>query len=100
MAIILGVSIARSSIAAKKNDAEPPHTPTLVFYLTGSTDQRDEDVLRASVQKLKSVRKVNVNAAREWIQVQFDSHVVSYHQVAQAIADAGAALGRKYDPWL
>jgi hypothetical protein len=46
------------------------------------------------------VRKISVNIARGFAQVRFDSHIVSYHQVAQAIADAGTAAGKKLDPRL
>ncbi len=91
---------APAADASKDDDAYAPHTPTLIFYLSEMTDQRDADALQASLQKLKSVRKINLNLARGYAQVRFDSHVVSYHQVAQAIADAGTALGRKFDPRL
>ena len=65
-----------------------PHTPTLIFHLTGQTDA---DAIRASVQKLASVQKIVFDQGT--VRVRFDSHVVSYHQVAQAI-------GGKYDPAL
>ena len=34
------------------------------------------------------------------VRVRFDSHVVSYHQIAKAIAEAGAPRGKKFDPTL
>ena len=89
-----------SRAADAKDDAYAPHTPTLIFYLSNVASTKDADAIRASVEKLASVRKVSINTARGWAQVRFDSHVVSYHQVAQAIADAGAALGKKLDPRL
>ena len=101
LVMLLGVLISQSANAAKKPaGSDPPHTPTLIFYLSEVAGEKDADAIRASVQSLKSVLKVNVNTAGGFVQVQFDSHVVSYHQVAQAIADAGVALGRKYDPRL
>jgi copper chaperone CopZ len=88
------------SPAAKKPGAEPPHTPTLVFYLTGIANESEAETLRASVQKLPSVSKIEVNLPRGQVQVRFDSHIISYHQVAQAITDAGASLGKQWDPRL
>ncbi|MBI3881351.1 MAG: heavy-metal-associated domain-containing protein [Verrucomicrobia bacterium] len=97
---LVGVCVSRAADAAKDDDVYAPHTPTLIFYLTGVTGQPDADAISNSVAKLPSVRKVNVNAARGFAQVRFDSYVVSYHQVAQAIADAGKAVGKKFDPRL
>jgi len=91
---------APAADVAIDDDAYAPHTPTLIFYLSEMTSQQDADAIQASLQKLKSIRKINLNLARGYAQVRFDSHVVSYHQVAQTIADAGTALGRNLDPRL
>jgi len=85
---------------AVKNDDYAPHTPTLVFHLAGLTGQKDEEAIEASVAKLPGVRKVSVDSVHGLAQVRFDSHVVSYHQVAQALADAGTAVGKQFDPRL
>lgn len=98
--LIALVCVSRAAPAAKDDEAYAPHTPTLIYYLSGSIEKKDEDAIRTSVQKLKSVRKVVVNMARGYAQVRFDSHVVSYHQVAQAILDAGEGVGKKFDPRL
>ena len=82
------------------DDAYRPHTPTLAYYVSGLAGQKDADTIVARVQTLPSVRKVRVDLVRQYVQVRFDSHVVSYHQVAQAIADAGVKLKRKFDPRL
>ena len=81
-------------------DAYQPHTPTLIFYLSNATRPEDAEAIRASVQKLASVKKINADTDRGFVQVRFDSHVVSFHQVAEAIAAAGILLGKKYDPRL
>ena len=93
-------SPAPAADAAKDGEAYAPHTPTLIFYLSEMKNQQDADAIQAAVQKLPSVRKIHLNLERGFAQVRFDSHVVSYHQVAQAIADAGTSLGRKFDPRL
>jgi copper chaperone CopZ len=77
-----------------------PHTPALVFYLSGANEPRDADAIRAAVTKLKTATVLEVNAERGYAHIRFDSHVVSYHQVAQAIADAGVSRGMHYDPYL
>jgi copper chaperone CopZ len=90
------------SCAAETADDETyrPHTPTLIYYLSAVADQTDADTIVRSVKKLPSVRKADVNIGRAYVQVRFDSHVVSYHQVGQAIADAGAVVGKKFEPRL
>jgi copper chaperone CopZ len=100
IAALLAARVVSAADDANDDEAYRPHTPTLVFYVSGLSRQKDADTIRARVQKLPSVRKVNVNAARAYAQVRFDSHVVSYHQVAQAIADAGPAAGKKFEPRL
>ena len=90
-----------TAVAAEDpSDAYQPHTPTLIFYLSNVTGPEDAEAIRVSVQKLASVKKVNADPARGFVQVRFDSHVVSFHQVAEAIASAGIPLNKKYDPRL
>jgi hypothetical protein len=85
-------------VTETNDEVRQPHTPTLIFYLSGVEDQKDADALRASVQKLKSASVRDVSTNRSYVRVRFDSHIVSYHQVAQAIADAGTDMGKSYDP--
>jgi copper chaperone CopZ len=93
---------ASSQSSGAANDQEPnqPHTPTLIFYISGAQGSHDADALGVSVQKLQGAKVVDFNADRGYVRVRFDSHVVSYHQVAQAIAEAGKTLGKTYDPYL
>ena len=97
--LILALAATASLRAVEPDDdAYRPHTPTLTFHLTHADDAADAEAIRASVQKLASVSKIAF--AHGSVQVRFDSHVVSYHQIAQAIAAAGAARGGKFDPRL
>ena len=41
-----------------------------------------------------------MNTDQSFARVRFDSHVVSYHEAAQAIADAGKSLAKDYAPRL
>ena len=93
-------NIAAAADVKTDDEAHQPHTPTLIFYLSGATGWKDADAIRTSVQKLKSATLLTVNTNRSYVRVRFDSHVVSYHQMAQAIADAGKTLGKNYDPYL
>jgi copper chaperone CopZ len=95
LAVVLGQSVGNGKAAA----APRPPT-TLTYYLSGLDGPKDKDAIRASVAKLKSVTAIDVNLQGGYVTVVFDSHVVSYHQVAQAIVDAGTAAGKKYDPYL
>jgi hypothetical protein len=82
------------------DDPHAPHTPTLIFYLSGKLNQNDLNVVRYYVTDLKTADLVEMNTSRGFARVRFDSHVVSYHQIAQAIADAGEHLHKHYDPYL
>ncbi len=96
--VLLAACLSRAADAAKDDDAYRPHTPTLIYQLTQAEGAADADAIRASVQKLASVGKIVFSPGS--VQVRFDSHVVSYHQMAQAIAAAGTARGKSFDPRL
>jgi hypothetical protein len=82
------------------DEASAPHTPALIFYLSGADNKKDIDAIRHSLEKLKSATLLEVNTNRSYARVRFDSHVVSYHQVAQTISEAGETLSKHYDPRL
>lgn len=98
--LLLVFPAATAAEAGSDNPPPAPHTPTLIFYLTGASAQADDAAIRTAVQKLKSASTLEVNTNRSYARVRFDSHVVSYHQVAQAITDAGKSLGKNYNPFL
>lgn len=75
-----------------------PHPTKVTFYLSEIEGEEDVAAINASVKKLPSVTAVDVTTEAEFALVAFDSHVVSFHQVAQAITDAGNVTGRTYDP--
>jgi hypothetical protein len=90
----------KSNETAATAETYAPHTPTLIFYLTEFSGQQDVNAVRNSVQKLQGATTLTANTNRSYVRIRFDSHVVSYHQVAQAIGDAGKTLGKSYDPYL
>jgi copper chaperone CopZ len=102
LTLVLSVFATRCAFAAdaSADEVRAPHTPALMFFLSNATEPRDADAIRAAVSKLKTATVLEVNLTRGYAHIRFDSHVVSYHQVAQAINDAGATLNKKYDPYL
>jgi hypothetical protein len=94
------LNAARAADTPAADEARAPHTPALMFFLTGPIEARDAEAIRSAIAKLKTANVLEVNAERGYAHVRFDSHVVSYHQIAQAITDAGETLGKKYDPFL
>lgn len=80
--------------------AKAPHPVRATFYLSDVQGEEDVAAITASVKKAASVTAVHVSTEAEFVIVAFDSHVASYHQIAQAIADAGDASGKTYDPQL
>lgn len=100
LAFLWAPRLLSAADADSTDQSYKPHTPTLIFYMTGAGGATDTDAIRAFVGKLSSASTVEVNTTRGYARIRFDSHVVSYHQVAQAIADAGKTLGKNYDPYL
>ncbi len=98
--VLCAAFIAAPAGADEKPKEKRPHPVPLAFYLTGADGAADEAAIKAKVEKVKSVATVDFNAKGGYVRIVFDSHVVSYHQVAQAILDAGVQTGRKYDPRL
>jgi hypothetical protein len=96
--VLLACRLSPAADSPPNDEPYAPHTPTLIFYLTGADSAKDSDAIRSTISKLKSASTTEVNTARSYTRIRFDSHVVSYHQVAQAIADAGKSLGKKYNP--
>lgn len=84
--------------AADPGGAYAPHTPTIIFYLAGMTPGGQDETLKAAMRAVKSASIVTVNSERGYVRVRFDSHIISYHQIAQAISDAGLAQGVHFEP--
>jgi hypothetical protein len=74
------------------------HRVRLIYYLSEVSGQKEADAIVQAVKAIKTVTTASVNTNREYLKISFDSHEVSYHQVAQVIADVGAGFNKKYDP--
>ncbi len=100
LATIFGLWVSSAFCSFAASGTRNPHIVHLIFYLSNADSPRDAEVLTSSLHKIKSADQVTVDTQHGYLLVQFDSHAVSYHQVAQAIADAGHEAGRIYDPRL
>jgi copper chaperone CopZ len=89
-----GVHHADGTKAAQKEG----HRVRIVYYLTGLESPAEAQLITEKVKGLKSVTAVTVNTERHYALVIFDSHQLSYHQVAQAMVEAGTPLKKAYDP--
>jgi len=74
------------------------HRVRIVYYLTGLASPAEGQLITKKVKVLKSVTAVTINTGRHYALVAFDSHEISYQQVAQAMVEAGAQFKKLYDP--
>jgi copper chaperone CopZ len=85
--------------AAEKQEIVP-HPVTATFYIDHVQCSSCVDAITESVKNVKSVTAVKMDPAQGYANISFDSHVSSYHQIAQAIGDADPQHGTKYTPSL
>jgi copper chaperone CopZ len=86
--------------AAEQTPLAPaaPHPTTQTYYISNVSSDKDAASITESLQKVKSVTKVeSLTPKSGYANISFDSHVVSYHQVAQAIMDAEPQNGKKHE---
>lgn len=95
-ALLVSVSVFVGSAAEKK--APVPHPVTATFYISNVQCGSCADAIAESVKKVKSVTEVKLTPGDGYAQISFDSHKDSFHQIAQAIADAAPVHGDKYVP--
>jgi len=81
-----------------KVQTKPGHRVRLIYYLSGVAGPKEADAIVQGVKQLKTVTTASVDTDRGFLKISFDSQELSYHQVAQAINDAGDGFGKKYDP--
>lgn len=92
--------LASFSLAAAEKKEVKPHPVTATFYIDNVQCSSCVDAVVESVSKVKSVTGVKMDPADGYALISFDTHVSSYHQIAQAIADANPVHGEKYTPSL
>ena len=85
------------SASAAEKAAPAPHPTTQTFYISNVECDACVASITESIRKVGSVTKVEgLTPASGYANVSFDSHKDSFHQIAQAVADAAPAKGKKY----
>ena len=90
---LLSLCIVASAQEAK---TMKPNPVTHTFYIKNVDSEPGAAAIIASVRKVKSVTDVKLKPGDGYAQVSFDTHAVTHHQIAQAIADAAAPGGKPY----
>lgn len=94
LSVILALALTAS--AAEKK-APTPHPTTQTFHIANVECDTCVANVTESIKKVKSVTKIErLTAASGCANVSFDSHADSFQQIAQAIADATPAHGKRY----
>jgi copper chaperone CopZ len=88
-------AVTSAAIAAEPKEIKP-HPVTATFYISGIQCSRCVGAIEDSVRKVPSVTDVKINEDAGYALISFDTHVSSYHQIGQAIADAEPQHGEKY----
>jgi|GEM_PF-785411 len=89
--------VAFASLAsAQEAKTMKPNPVTHTFYITNVENEPGAAAIIASVKKVKSVTDVKLKPGDGFAQVSFDTHAVTHHQIAQAIADAAAPGTKPY----
>lgn len=77
-----------------------PHPVTATFYVANVQCERCVDTIRDSLKKVASFKEIKMRPSDGFALISFDTHVSSYHQIAQAIQAAEPQHGQKYVPTL
>jgi copper chaperone CopZ len=97
-ATLLLLSAVCSAADAAPAKVVEPHPVTATFYVAKVADPKAAAAIVEAVQKVPSVTKVEALTPESgFANVSFDSHAVSFHQIAEAIAAAGPE-GARYEP--
>jgi copper chaperone CopZ len=96
--LTLPILIAFAGAAAAAEKAAPtPHPTTQTFYIANVECDTCVANITESIKKVKSVTKVEgLTPKSGYANVSFDAHADSFQQIAQAVADATPAHGKKY----
>ncbi len=99
LAILLPLCLTASTLAAEDKPAVKPHPVTLTFFVAGMECSACTDSVSLSVRQLKSVTDIQLEELGV-VNISFDTHVTSAHQIAQAVTEAFALHGKPYEATL
>jgi copper chaperone CopZ len=89
---VLGLAVACALGAAEKKakGALEPHPISKTFYVSGVSSAEHVSAITTAIEKLPSVTAVKeLTPTSGYVRVDFDTHKIASHLVAQAIMDQG-----------
>lgn len=92
---------AMSASAAEPTQTRTPHPVTATFYVSNVVCGQCVEAISQSVRKVPSVTAVeSLSPESGYARISFDTHVSSYHQIADAISRTPPEHGQTYVPSL
>jgi copper chaperone CopZ len=96
--LLLGALVSVTMAVAADPKPVEPHPTTQTFFIANVANEKDVAAINDSLKKVKSFTKVEgLTPTSGYAKVSFDSHADSYHQIAQAIADAPSTSGKQFE---
>ncbi len=90
--------IAAASLEAAEKKPVEPHPTTQTYYISNVTSDQEVTRISEALQKVKSFANIkDLTPKTGYGNISFDSHVNSFHEIAQAIADAGPQNAKKHE---
>lgn len=100
LAFLCLTALSVSAPVAEKKAPEP-HPATATFFIANVECGECLGSITDSLKKVRSFTGVTgLTSDSGYANVSFDSHVNSYHEIANAIATAAPAHGKAYEPTL
>jgi copper chaperone CopZ len=97
--LLIGLVGIRCSAPAAEKKPPEPHPTTVTFYIDNVGCEACVESIMDALQKVRSVTAIKgLTADSGYANVSFDSHVNSYHEIANAIATAPPSHGKPYVP--
>lgn len=99
-ALAVIAQFATTLTAADARTGFKPHPITATFFIANMHCCSCADLITESVRRVPGVSRVDCQPLDGHVLIAFDTHVSSYHQIAQAIQDTPPVHGEKYEPTL
>lgn len=99
LAALASFCLLASVVIAAERPAVVPHPVTLTFYLAGVECSACTSLINEAVSKVPSVKDFSPEEFGV-VNISFDTHVSSAHQIAQAVFEAFPAHGKPYEATL
>lgn len=98
-AAVASLFLLTHGVFAAEKPAVVPHPVTLTFYIAGVECSACSSFINEAAYKVPSVKEIMPEEINV-VNISFDTHVASAHQVAQAISEALPIHGKPYEATL